>query len=229
MGPIVDTVAVDDVVPAATTVAIIGGGIIGVSAALTLAARGVPVVLCEKGTIACEQSSRNWGWCRQAGRDEREMPLILESMSLWREMDRLTGGETGFRTCGVMYVGDSEEDEARFAAWLEMARSYDIGTRIVRGAQLRALMPGASREYRCGLHVPTDGCAEPQKAVPRARSSSTIVPCAASNAVRAACARSSPSGAASRATRSSWPAARGPAFFVQVSDCVCRSSRCCHP
>jgi glycine/D-amino acid oxidase-like deaminating enzyme len=27
-------------------------------------------------------------------------------------------------------------------------------------------MPGAARKYRCGLHVPTDGCAEPQKAAP---------------------------------------------------------------
>ena len=62
-------------------------------------------MLCEKGYVACEQSSRNWGWCRQAGRDEREMPLIVESLRLWRDMDRLTGSATGFRQCGVMYVG----------------------------------------------------------------------------------------------------------------------------
>ena len=48
---------------------IIGGGIIGVATALELAERGVPVVLLEKGIIAGEQSSRNWGWCRQMGRD----------------------------------------------------------------------------------------------------------------------------------------------------------------
>src|SRR5260370_42372865 len=47
-----------------------------------------------------------------------------------------------------------------------MAKPYDIGTRIVRGAELAALMPGASRTYACGLHVPTDGCAEPQRAAP---------------------------------------------------------------
>jgi len=166
MGPYVDSVTSDEVLPAATSVVIIGGGIIGTSAALAIASRGIPVVLCEKGYIACEQSSRNWGWCRQAGRDEREMPLILESMRLWRDMNRRTDSETGFRTCGVMYVGESEADEAGFEAWLGMARPYDIGTRIVRGAELEALMPGASRAYRCALHVPTDGCAEPQKAAP---------------------------------------------------------------
>src|SRR5271166_3390119 len=164
MGPYVDSVTSDEILPPSTGVCIIGGGIIGTSAALTLAARGVPVVLCEKGYIACEQSSRNWGWCRQAGRDMREMPLIVESLRLWRDMDRLTGSATGFRECGVMYVAESEDDEIRFTAWLEMARTYDIGARIVRGEDVNALMPGARSAYPCALHVPTDGCAEPQRA-----------------------------------------------------------------
>src|ERR1700735_5064617 len=129
MGPYVDSIISDEVLPAATSVVIIGGGIIGTSAALTIASRGIPVVLCEKGYIACEQSSRNWGWCRQAGRDEREMPLIVESMRLWRDMNRRTDSETGFRTCGVMYVGATEADEAGFEAWLNMARPHDIGAR----------------------------------------------------------------------------------------------------
>jgi len=166
MGPYVDSVTSDEVLPPSTAVVVIGGGIIGVCAAFALAARGIAVVLCEKGYIACEQSSRNWGWCRQAGRDEREMPLIVESLRLWRDMNRLTQSETGFRTCGVLYVGESEADEARFTRWLHMAQPYDIGTQIVRGSELSALMPGASRTYRCGLYVPTDGCAEPQMAAP---------------------------------------------------------------
>ena len=166
MAPYVDSVTPDEKIPAATSVVVIGGGIIGTSAALSLAARGIPVVLCEKAFIACEQSSRNWGWCRQTGRDEREMPLIAESLRLWRDMDRLTDSATGFRECGVMYVAESEEDERRFQAWLEMARPFDIGTRLVRGADLERLMAGARRTYRCALHVPSDGCAEPQKAAP---------------------------------------------------------------
>jgi glycine/D-amino acid oxidase-like deaminating enzyme len=166
MGPYVDSIISDEVMPDATEVVIIGGGIVGTFAALTLAARGVPVVLCEKGYIACEQSSRNWGWCRQAGRDAREMQLIVQSLQLWREMDRFTEADTGFRQCGVLYVGESDADESRFSAWADMAKPYDIGTRIVRGAELGALMPGAGRTFACGLHVPTDGCAEPQRAAP---------------------------------------------------------------
>jgi glycine/D-amino acid oxidase-like deaminating enzyme len=166
MGPYVDSIISDEVMPAATSVVVIGGGIVGAFAALTLAIRGIPVVLCEKGYIACEQSSRNWGWCRQAGRDAREMPLIVQSLRLWRDMNRMTESDTGFRQCGVLYVGESQSDEAHFAAWAEMAKPYDIGTRIVRGSKLAALMPGASRAFAGGLYVPTDGCAEPQRAAP---------------------------------------------------------------
>jgi glycine/D-amino acid oxidase-like deaminating enzyme len=166
MGPYVDSVRSDEQMPATTSVVVIGGGIIGTSAALSLAARGIPVVLCEKAYIACEQSSRNWGWCRQTGRDEREMPLIVESLRLWRDMDGLTHSAVGFRECGVIYVAESERDELHFQAWLEMARPFETGARIVRGADLERLMGGAQRIYRCALHVPGDGCAEPQKAAP---------------------------------------------------------------
>ena len=62
--------------PASTTVVVIGGGIVGMTAALTLAERGVPVVVLEKGRVGLEQSSRNLGWVRKMGRDSREMPLI---------------------------------------------------------------------------------------------------------------------------------------------------------
>jgi glycine/D-amino acid oxidase-like deaminating enzyme len=192
MGPYVDSIAPDEAMPAATTVAVIGGGIIGTSAALTLASRGIPVVVCEKGYIACEQSSRNWGWCRQAGRDEREMPLIVESLRLWRDMDRTTGAITGFRECGVLYVADSEGDERHFHEWLEMAQPYAIGARILSSVEVRALMPGASRDFHCALHVPGDGCAEPQKAAPaiaraaQRKGAVILSPCAVRGIERAA-------------------------------------------
>ena len=50
-----------DVLPDETDVVIIGAGIAGIETAYFLAQRGVKVVVCEKGRVAGEQSSRNWG------------------------------------------------------------------------------------------------------------------------------------------------------------------------
>src|SRR4051795_5299980 len=104
MSPPVDPVASDAAPPARTTVVIVGGGIIGVCTAFFLARKGVPVVLCEKGEIAAEQSSRNWGWCRKMGRDPLELPLAMEALRLWAEMNSLVEAETGFRRSGIVYL-----------------------------------------------------------------------------------------------------------------------------
>ena len=53
----------------AADVVVIGGGIVGCAAAYYLARRGVSVILCEKGDVGLEQSSRNWGFVRQQLRD----------------------------------------------------------------------------------------------------------------------------------------------------------------
>ncbi len=84
MGPVTDKIATAETLPHTTSIAIIGGGIIGVSTALFLSERGIPVALFEKGEIAGEQSSRNWGWCRRTGRDSRELPLIIEYAPMGR-------------------------------------------------------------------------------------------------------------------------------------------------
>src|SRR5947207_3083446 len=104
--------------PSRVDVVIIGGGIAGVSTALVLAERGVSVALCEKGLIAGEQSGRNWGWVRQAGRDAAEIPLAMLSLSLWRDMNRRTGEETGFRQSGIAYLCSNAAQEANHEAWL---------------------------------------------------------------------------------------------------------------
>ena len=59
-------------------VVVIGGGIVGASAAWFLSKAGKRVALVEKGRIAGEQSSRNWGSIRVQGRDRAEIPLMLD-------------------------------------------------------------------------------------------------------------------------------------------------------
>ena len=88
--------------PAQADVVVMGGGVIGVMTAWHLAERGLRVVLCEKGRIAGEQSSRNWGWVRQQGRDLAELPIMMESLRLWKSLAQEMGEGLGFRQEGVL-------------------------------------------------------------------------------------------------------------------------------
>ena len=166
MAPRVDPVRSDEVPPARADVVIVGGGIIGTSAALFLARKGVSVALCEKGHIAGEQSSRNWGWCRKMGRDPREIPLIIESLRLWQGMNGLVEAETGFRQAGIMYLAESAAELGQLEAWLEHARQYQLDTRIISRTEAAELMPGLTGNWTGALYTASDGKAEPQRAAP---------------------------------------------------------------
>jgi len=155
----------DDSLPERVDVAVIGGGIAGVSTALELADRGVSVALFEKGEIAAEQSSRNWGWCRQMGRDSREIPLILESLALWRGMNARVEAETGYRQCGIIYLCETDDELAAREAWFNAnAKPYGLDTRLVSGAEAEELQPGSTRAWKGALYTRADGRAEPQLA-----------------------------------------------------------------
>src|SRR6201987_4595674 len=166
MSPRVDPVRSDEVLPARADVVIIGGGIIGTSTALFLAQKGVRAVLCEKGHIAGEQSSRNWGWCRKMGRDPRELPLIIESLRLWQGMNEMVEAETGFRQAGIMYLAENRTELDQLESWLDHARQYQIDTRILSRAEAAELMRGPTGNWTGALYTASDGKAEPQRAAP---------------------------------------------------------------
>lgn len=162
-----DSVPTERTLPRQVDVVVIGGGIAGVSTTLFLAEAGVSVALCEKGLIAGEQSTRNWGWVRQMGRDPAELPLAMQSLDLWRTMNARTGEETGFRQRGITYLCETRREVADYEAWLAHARTYQLDSRLVGAAELPSLLPGiADGRFLAGLHTATDGCAEPTKAAP---------------------------------------------------------------
>jgi len=153
-------------IPAMADIVIIGGGIVGVSTAWFLTKQGIDVVLCEKGHIAGEQSGRNWGWVRQQGRDAREMPMIIESLRIWRTLAQDLGEDVGFMQTGCLYAARTDDELERYAAWLPTAREHGLDTRIVSGEEIAELVPGATAKWKGGIYTASDGQAEPHKAAP---------------------------------------------------------------
>jgi glycine/D-amino acid oxidase-like deaminating enzyme len=163
---VVDDVAADADLPRSTGVVVIGGGIVGASTALFLARKGIRVVLCEKGRIAGEQSSRNWGWIITCGRDDREIPLSALTNRLWAEMPALVEADIGYRQSGTARLYDSDAPIAVAEAWCRRALPQGLDARVLSSREVEALYPGATRPFKGGLYAPADAVAEPQKAVP---------------------------------------------------------------
>jgi glycine/D-amino acid oxidase-like deaminating enzyme len=152
--------------PARTEVAIIGAGIAGCTTAYFLAKAGVPVVVLEKGRIAGEQSSRNWGWVRKQGRDPRELPAIIESLNIWPDLEADLEADIGWKRAGVTYVATNEAQMARFEEWLGFAKPYQLDSRLLSPKETDDLLGTSGERYLGALHTPSDGRAEPAKVVP---------------------------------------------------------------
>ena len=144
----------------------IGGGIAGITAAYHLAKKGHSVAVVEKGYVAGEQSSRNWGWCRQQNRDLRELPLAQRAVDMWSGLNEELGAETGFRRTGLIYVTTSQGDLDRWAGWADKAREMQMRSHVLSSAEAKAMTPGSTGTWIGGIHSPTDGRAEPALAVP---------------------------------------------------------------
>lgn len=165
-GPRPTPVHGDEALPKKVDVVVIGGGIIGTTTALELAERGYEVALCEKGGIAQEQSSRNWGWVRISRRDPREVPLMAEALRIWADLDQRTGRDTGYKRAGIVFLCEDEKRLANYDSWRRHLEPFQIASSMLTPAELNAMFPGARIEAKGALHTPTDGRAEPQKAAP---------------------------------------------------------------
>ena len=153
-------------IPESADVVIIGGGIVGVSTAWFLAKQGVDVVLCEKGYIAGEQSGRNWGWVRVQGRDTREIPMMLESLRIWEDLEKETGENVGFTRGGCFFTANSNKVLESFEDWVDVARDYDIDTRLINASELEQHVHGSAIDWAGAMVTMSDGRAEPHKATP---------------------------------------------------------------
>lgn len=156
-----------DALPDSVDVVIIGGGVIGIFSALYLARRGKKVIVCEKGRIAGEQSSRNWGWIRQHGRDEAEVPIATQALSLWHEINEETNGTCGVKTTGVQYLASTGSEMQKLEEWLEIAHKYDVPTRRLTGDEVSTSFGGQSiNKWVGGMLTENDAKGEPWQAVP---------------------------------------------------------------
>lgn len=81
-------------------------------------------------------------------------------------MNAKLGAETGYRTCGIVYLSETEKDLASHQSWHDAnVMQYGLSSRMITSAEAAALAPGATSAWAGGLYTEDDGRAEPFIAV----------------------------------------------------------------
>jgi glycine/D-amino acid oxidase-like deaminating enzyme len=148
-------------------VIIIGGGIVGVCSAWFLAKAGKRVAVVEKGGIAGEQSSRNWGSIRSQARPPAETPIMLDALEFWKSIESELGESVEWCQQGQMLMAYDEGKLEALAETIPNSKAHGIPSRLLNKSEIREVLPHFKNNEAIGaLFNPLDGCAEPEIAVP---------------------------------------------------------------
>lgn len=145
---------------------VIGGGIVGCSAAFYAARSGLRVLLVERDTPGSAQSGRNLGFVRQQGRDFRELPLAMASLRLWNGLEKDIGRSVGWFRGGNIVLAVNDSDMAHQADWQAKAKDFGLDTELLTPAEVTGKLPFLSENasVRGAMFTASDGRAEPGRA-----------------------------------------------------------------
>ena len=147
-------------------VAIVGGGIVGASAALALRRMGQQVVLLERDLCGSRSSGVNFGGVRRQGRPLSQLPLAQRAHRIWGELPALLGTDGEYVRSGHFKIARSEADLAALERYRELSRDFDLGLDMITGAALRARAGWLGAKALGGSFCPEDGQANPRLVSP---------------------------------------------------------------
>ena len=140
-------------------VAVIGGGVTGLSAAWWLARAGHDVSVFDRFIVGWEASGRNGG-----GATHYQSPLFHEEQRLWPLMDDLLGYPTEYRRERIILNLNAGE-EARYRHMASVTTAMGYRSEELDQKQLRELVPLAGENALSAQYFHFGGHANPQRTV----------------------------------------------------------------
>jgi glycine oxidase len=152
--------------------AVLGGGIVGLSVAWRARAQGMSVAVFERGSFGEGATHVAAGMLApvaevEFGKDGRRLlGMGMRSAEMWpdfaAELEDASGVEVGLRRSGTLVVA-RDEDEARELE-RQLAFREGLGLRAVRmrASAARALEPALAPTVRLALHAPEDHSVDPR-------------------------------------------------------------------
>src|SRR6202795_421429 len=146
-------------------VVVVGGGVNGASIAYALAARGVKVVLVEKGALASGASGRSSALVRMHYTNEEDARLAWASFPVFKHWAELMRGPAVFTHTGFVNVVTPQYAE-HLRRNVEMLKGLGVNTMALSGAELKELQPFANVEdIGAAAYEPDSGYANPAETV----------------------------------------------------------------
>ena len=154
--------------PNTADIVIIGGGVMGASAAYHLAQRGAKnIVLLEKekyfGTGA---TGRCAGGVRYQFSTEINVKLSQESLPMIERFKEEIGQDVNYRQCGYLLVATNEKDAATFKQNVALQNGLGVPTQLLSGDDVRMRLPLMKFEDAiAGTFNQKDGTVDPNGVV----------------------------------------------------------------
>jgi sarcosine oxidase subunit beta len=153
--------------PAAASVVIIGGGVMGVSAAYRLAGSGVrDVVLVEKDEFGSGSTCKAAGGVRTQFSDLVNIELGLRSLRAFETFAEDFGQEIDLHQVGYLFLLDKPADVEAFEKNIALQNGLGAANRMIEVAEAKRLSPLISTEgLLAAAYSPADGHCTPESVV----------------------------------------------------------------
>ncbi len=161
-------------IPQSADVAIVGGGIIGLSVAYHLGKRGIKALILERGHLGEGSTARSSGGIRRLFASELAVRLSVESVRFWEQFEDATGQSLDWRRVGYLLVARSENNKNVIEKAWQLAQRWAVPAALLTAGEVHALIPHMrSDDILLALHCPTDGFAGPYEAMQAFRAGAT--------------------------------------------------------
>ncbi|AZQ16139.1 FAD-binding oxidoreductase [Halorubrum sp. PV6] len=145
---------------------VVGGGVVGLAAAYSLADRGANVTLVEKGSLGAGSTTRSAGGIRSQFSTRVNVELSLASKAVWNAFEERFGVDIGLRKNGYLFVARSEETAAKFRENVAMQRELGAESELLTPAEATEHCPGLDPDpFVAATYNSTDGIADPNLAL----------------------------------------------------------------
>src|SRR6476620_8277229 len=128
--------------PESCEIAIVGGGVMGLSIAYQLAKRGLTdVVVLERGYLAQGASGRNGGGVRMQWSTELNVRLMRESIDLCKHFAQEIGVNVWFRQGGYLFLARRKDEREKMERNVALQNKFGVPTRMLSPQEALEVVP----------------------------------------------------------------------------------------